>query len=83
MATSAAIDLGVDLASIVYFEEGYMAGPSAHLCACAAHHQCSRILYWKKKKQMLAYFSVDSFRKFSLGSILVIAILSVLKLWFQ
>ena len=81
VATSAAIDLGVDLArSIVYFEEGYMAGPQLIYVPVLLIISVAGSYIGK---QMLAYFSVDSFRKFSLGSILVIAIAGVLKLWFQ
>ncbi len=78
VATSAAIDLGIDLArSIVYFGEGYLV---KEILIYLPLLLIISIVGSATGKYLLKYFTIENFRKFSLTSILLIALLGATKL---
>lgn len=81
VATSAAIDLGVDLArSVVYYNEGYMV---REIWIYIPFLLFISILGSYFGKYLLQYLNADNFRRFSLGSIVIIAIAGWVRLlWF-
>ena len=78
VATSAAIDLGVDLArSLVYYGEGYMA---QEIWIYVPILLVVSIVGSYIGKSILHNFTPENFRKFSLGSILLIALAGWMRL---
>jgi uncharacterized membrane protein YfcA len=82
VATSAAIDLGVDLArSVVYYGEGYMV---KEIWIYIPFLLFVSIIGSYIGKYILQYLNPDNFRRFSLGSIVIIAIAGWVRLiWFS
>ena len=82
VATSAAIDLGVDLArSVVYYGEGYMV---KEIWIYIPFLLFVSIIGSYIGKYILQFLNPDNFRRFSLGSIVIIAIAGWVRLiWFS